>query len=94
MCKGLGVYFNLGEIQVQNDIHLDVRGKSCPIPLLRLRHSMKSLQTGDICNVWTTDAGAVGDIRTFCADNGHTFQSIHEKPCADYDVVYECVIQK
>ena len=73
---------------------LDVRGKNCPIPLLRTRHHIQGMNTGDIITVLSTDYGTIRDMQTFCKKHAHTLQSVTEKPCAAYDIVYQFVIQK
>ncbi len=73
---------------------LDVRGKTCPIPLLRTRHHIQHLRSGDSLRVLSTDYGTVKDMQTFCQQHGHTLQSVTQQHCPEYDTVYVLVVVK
>lgn len=46
---------------------LDVRGMSCPLPILRTRAALKEMQTGEVLQVMATDPGTVKDIESYCS---------------------------
>lgn len=50
---------------------LDVRNFQCPIPVIRTKNKLKTLKTGDLIVVFTTDPIAPLDIQHFCNTNGH-----------------------
>ncbi|NQV46296.1 MAG: sulfurtransferase TusA family protein [Rhodospirillaceae bacterium] len=50
---------------------LDVKGKSCPLPILRANRAVKELIPGDVLEVLSTDAGAPLDFVAFCDTTGH-----------------------
>jgi tRNA 2-thiouridine synthesizing protein A len=58
---------------------MDARGLKCPLPVLKARKAMKSLQPGDILIVLTTDPGAPGDFRHFCEATGHRLIDIKDE---------------
>lgn len=50
---------------------LDLRGLKCPLPVLKAKKAMKSLQTGNRIWLETTDPLAVLDVPAFCNEDGH-----------------------
>ncbi len=51
---------------------LDVKGLNCPIPIMRAKKIMKSLEPGDTLEVLATDPGSVKDFESFCRATGNT----------------------
>ncbi|MDA4845665.1 sulfurtransferase TusA family protein [Hoeflea poritis] len=49
----------------------DLRGLKCPLPVLKTRKRMVSLEPGALVWVETTDPLAVVDIPHFCSEDGH-----------------------
>lgn len=45
---------------------LDVKGLSCPLPILRTRALLNRLAVGDEVKVYVTDPASVIDFRHFC----------------------------
>lgn len=58
-----------GTIEVSHK--LDASGLSCPLPILKTRKAIKSMQTGEILQVTSTDVGSQKDIESFCQQTGH-----------------------
>jgi len=50
----------------------DLRGLKCPLPVLKTRRRLKSLQSGAELLIETTDPLAGIDIPHFCNEEGHT----------------------
>jgi tRNA 2-thiouridine synthesizing protein A len=50
---------------------LDVKGMSCPLPVLRANKALRSLDAGDRLRVLATDRAAVADFQAFCRETGH-----------------------
>ncbi len=50
---------------------LDVKGMSCPLPVLRANKALRSMQAGDRLRVLATDRAAVADFQAFCRETGH-----------------------
>jgi tRNA 2-thiouridine synthesizing protein A len=50
---------------------LDVRGVSCPMPIVRTSQAMKGLASGDTLEVLATDRGAVSDVPAWCTTTGN-----------------------
>jgi len=51
---------------------LDATGLLCPLPVLKARKRLTSLNAGDILHVLADDPAAIVDIPHFCAEAGHT----------------------
>jgi tRNA 2-thiouridine synthesizing protein A len=52
---------------------LDVRGLSCPVPLVEARRALAAMRAGDVLVVLATDPEAPIDIAAMAADEGHGF---------------------
>ncbi len=57
---------------------LDVRHKSCPLPILETKKALKSLGTGDTVKVMATDPGSARDMDAFCSQAGHHLDESNE----------------
>jgi len=53
----------------------DARGLICPLPVLKARKLLTTMQPGDLLHLRTDDPVAVIDIPHFCAGAGHTVVS-------------------
>lgn len=57
---------------------LDVRGLTCPMPLLKAKQALNKLQDGDCLRVLATDAGSVRDFKSFAGLSSHHLLSSEE----------------
>lgn len=55
---------------MENQI-LDLSGLKCPLPILRAKKALATLESGTIVTVLATDAGAPEDFAAFCKHTGH-----------------------
>ena len=53
----------------------DLRGLKCPLPVLKTRKRLKSMETGASLTLETTDPLAGIDIPHFCSQDGHALLS-------------------
>ena len=53
------------------DRELDARGLNCPLPVLKTRGELKSMNTGEVLKMISSDAGSVKDIPAFCNQTGN-----------------------
>ncbi|HEX5934091.1 MAG TPA: sulfurtransferase TusA family protein [Pseudorhizobium sp.] len=56
---------------VETDRLYDLRGLKCPLPVLKTRKRMSTMQIGEELVVETTDPLAGIDIPHFCHEDGH-----------------------
>jgi tRNA 2-thiouridine synthesizing protein A len=55
----------------QVDLEVDARGLNCPLPILRARKGINSLNTGQVLKIIATDPGSVKDLEAFCKQTGN-----------------------
>ena len=53
------------------DQELDASGLNCPLPILRAKKSLASMESGQILRVIATDPGAVKDFEAFSKQTGN-----------------------
>ena len=53
------------------DRELDLRGLTCPLPVLRARKALKGMAAGQRLAVLASDPKAPDDFVAFCAEAGH-----------------------
>jgi tRNA 2-thiouridine synthesizing protein A len=58
---------------------LDVKGMSCPLPVLRANKVLRGLPPGEKLRVLATDRAAVADFRAYCKETGHDLLSFAEE---------------
>ncbi|MGN7478371.1 sulfurtransferase TusA family protein [Solibacillus silvestris] len=51
---------------------LDAKGLSCPMPIVRTKKAMDTMESGQIIEVQATDKGALADLTAWSAAAGHT----------------------
>ncbi len=61
------------------DQELDLKGMSCPMPLLKAKLALKSLSSGQTLRVLATDPGSVRDFASFARLSGHVLVSSEEQ---------------
>ena len=50
---------------------LNVKGMSCPLPVLRANRVLRDMAPGDRLRVLATDRAAVADFQAYCRETGH-----------------------
>jgi len=50
---------------------LDAKGLNCPLPILKAKKALKSLESGQTLEVISTDPGSVADFGAFCRTTGN-----------------------
>ena len=56
------------------DIHkeIDTRGLNCPLPILKAKKALSTMESGQLLKVLATDPGSVRDFQAFARQTGHT----------------------
>jgi tRNA 2-thiouridine synthesizing protein A len=49
----------------------DATGLNCPMPILRSKKMLNTLDSGDVLYVISTDSGSVRDFEAFCKQTGN-----------------------
>ncbi len=60
------------------DQELDATGLNCPLPILRAKKSLGTLQTGQVLKIIATDPGSVKDFEAFAKQTGNTLLESRE----------------
>jgi tRNA 2-thiouridine synthesizing protein A len=53
------------------DVVLDAKGLNCPLPILRTKKTLQTMQPGGLLEVQATDPGSVADFESFCRQTGN-----------------------
>ena len=57
------------------DAVLDAKGMNCPLPILRTKKALQTMQPGGLLEVLATDPGSVADFESFCRQTGNQLVS-------------------
>lgn len=68
---------------------LDLKGLSCPLPLLKMKLALKQMEPGEVICVETSDAGSWQDFKKFTDITENEMLSAEE-----FDAHYLFVIKK
>ena len=58
---------------------LDAKGLNCPLPILKAKKALKSLEGGNTLQVQSTDPGSVADFAAFCRTTGNELVEQNEE---------------
>jgi tRNA 2-thiouridine synthesizing protein A len=72
-----------------SDTLLDVKGMTCPLPVLRANRALRSLAPGARLRVLATDQASVSDFQSYCRETGHALVA-----CSEEAGVFSFVIRK
>jgi tRNA 2-thiouridine synthesizing protein A len=50
---------------------LDVKGLSCPLPVLRANRMLRGMKPNERLRVLATDRASVADFQAYCRETGH-----------------------
>ncbi len=65
---------------IKADETLDLRGLSCPMPMLKTKKKLKGMAKGQILEVWGTDPGSKNDIPNFVKKSGDELLAMEDHP--------------
>ena len=51
---------------------LDAKGLACPMPIVKTKKAMDTLNSGEVLEVLVTDKGALNDFKAWSQVGGHT----------------------
>lgn len=51
---------------------INVKGLACPMPIVKTKKAMSTIESGDVLEVLTTDKGALSDFTAWAKAGGHT----------------------
>lgn len=56
---------------MQVDQEVDTRGLNCPLPILKAKKALASMQSGQLLKVVATDTGSMRDFQAFAKQTGN-----------------------
>ncbi|MCB6183850.1 sulfurtransferase TusA family protein [Leeia sp. TBRC 13508] len=60
------------------DLEIDLKGLNCPLPILRTKKTLATLDSGKLLQVLATDPGTPTDFAQFCQQTGHELISTEQ----------------
>lgn len=57
------------------DMEVDARGLNCPLPILRAKKALATMEAGQVLRVLATDPGSVKDFAAFAKQTGNELVS-------------------
>ena len=63
---------------MSDPVTIDATGLLCPLPVLKLRKRLKTIENGELVLLLADDPAAVVDVPHFCAESGHILISTTE----------------
>ena len=70
------------------DIELNLSGLSCPLPVLKTKKILSTLNSGKKVFVICTDEGSFDDFKYFCEHSGHKLL-VREKTETDFRFIIQ-----
>ena len=58
---------------------LDAKGLACPMPIVKTKKAIDTLETGQVLEIHTTDKGAKNDLTAWARSGGHELLKIEEE---------------
>lgn len=58
------------------DAELDTRGLLCPLPVLKARKRLQTMDTGSVLRMLADDPAARVDVPHFCSEQGHALLEV------------------
>lgn len=56
---------------MQIDQEIDTRGMNCPLPILKAKKALATMQSGQLLKVVATDTGSLRDFQAFAKQTGN-----------------------
>ena len=56
---------------IKVDVKLDCSGMLCPMPVVKTKKALKSMEIGQVLEMLSTDAGAMPDMHAWAKQTGH-----------------------
>ena len=56
---------------IQSNMELDCRGLNCPLPILKTKKAIETLNSGDVLKMVSTDPGSLNDMNAWSRRTGN-----------------------
>lgn len=64
---------------MRTDIVIDAKGLACPMPIVKAKKGMDSIQTGQTMELQTTDKGSMNDFQAWVKQTNHELIDANEE---------------
>jgi|TARA_B100001079_G_C15933987_1_gene307684 tRNA 2-thiouridine synthesizing protein A len=61
------------------DKELDTSGLNCPLPIIKAKKEINTMEIGEVLHIISTDPGAVKDFESFANQTGNELLNTEEK---------------
>lgn len=61
------------------DVVIDAKGLACPMPIVKAKKGIETLQSGQVMELYTTDHGAKKDFAAWVKQTGHEMLETKEE---------------
>jgi TusA-related sulfurtransferase/rhodanese-related sulfurtransferase len=58
---------------IQVDLTLDCKGLACPMPIVKTKKAIESVESGQVVEIQATDRGSLADIQGWAKNTGHQY---------------------
>ncbi len=55
------------------NVVLDAKGLACPMPIVKTKKAMNTLEAGQVLEVQATDKGSIADLKAWAGSTGHQY---------------------
>ena len=73
------------------DFELDLRGLNCPLPVIRTKKQMQTMNTGQTLRVLSSEPGSVVDFKAYVKSSGDTLLESKQTPEGDFEFLLKRV---
>ncbi|WCK56495.1 sulfurtransferase TusA family protein [Aneurinibacillus sp. Ricciae_BoGa-3] len=63
---------------METNIVVDAKGLSCPMPIVKAKKAIDSLESGQVMELETTDKGSVNDFQSWVKATNHKLLKMEE----------------
>ncbi len=67
------------------DYELDLRGRRCPLPVMRMRKKLETMSSGQTLCILSSEPGSVRDINAYVKSSGDTLLESKKTPEGDFE---------
>lgn len=71
------------------DIVIDAKGLACPMPIIKAKKGIDSIQNGETMELYTTDKGSMNDFKAWVNQTNHELVQANEE-----NGVFKFVVKK
>jgi tRNA 2-thiouridine synthesizing protein A len=64
---------------IEADLTVDASGLACPMPVIRAKKGITSVEIGQVVEILSTDPGSMADFKAWARSTGHELLSAEQK---------------